>query len=685
MFRSFVIRSAARDRSGGRAFAIIVSVALILGLGCDGAGRQAPEARPTTPAVRVKLETPEPETVAESAPLEEEKAPSPPPTAADESGAIRVRKEAKAQAASANAPLGAVGEGSVAAPAKRDRRAGVPSLEDDLLEGDPLQGLAMQVPAPLASKPKASNRAGVGSGYGSASGGFVGRSAAVPMSARLSPGAMVHGANPELNTERYAHAADNTFQLTKDAPLSTFSIDVDTASYANVRRFLREGALPPVDAVRIEELVNYFSYDYPEPREDAPVSVTTEVAAAPWQPDHRLVRIGLRTRAIETKSAPASNLVFLIDVSGSMADPDKLPLLKRGLSMLAQNLRPEDRVAMVVYAGASGLVLPSTPGSRRAEVLEALERLDAGGSTNGADGIRLAYQVARQNFVKGGTNRVVLATDGDFNVGTTSEGELVRLIENERKSGVFLTVLGFGRGNLNDSSMEALADHGNGSYAYVDSIAEAHKVLVREAGSTLITVAKDVKLQIEWNPTRVASYRLIGFENRVLAARDFNDDKKDAGELGAGHSMTALYEIVPLAASGASGGSEVDPLKYSAQAPTAAATSDELLTLKIRYKRPDSDVSRLMSQAVRDTQPEAQASRDLRWAAAVACFGMLLRSSEHKGKATLELADSLARNALGADPQGQRHEFVSLIEQAKTLGLGATAAKATSPSAQLAR
>jgi Ca-activated chloride channel family protein len=330
-------------------------------------------------------------------------------------------------------------------------------------------------------------------------------------------------------------------------------------------------------------------------------------------------------------------------------------------------------------------VLPSTPGSRRAEVLEALDRLDAGGSTNGADGIRLAYQVARQNFVKGGTNRVVLATDGDFNVGTTSEGELVRLIENERKSGVFLTVLGFGRGNLNDSSMEALADHGNGSYAYIDSIAEAHKVLVREAGSTLITVAKDVKLQIEWNPTRVASYRLIGFENRVLAARDFNDDKKDAGELGAGHSMTALYEIVPLAASGVSGGSEVDPLKYSAQAPTPAATSDELLTLKLRYKRPDSDVSRLMSQAVRDTQPEAQASKDLRWAAAVACFGMLLRNSEHKGQATLALADSLARNAIGADPQGERHELVSLIEQAKTLGLGATAAKVASPSAQLAR
>jgi Ca-activated chloride channel family protein len=306
--------------------------------------------------------------------------------------------------------------------------------------------------------------------------------------------------------------------------------------------------------------------------------------------------------------------------------------------------------------------------------------LSAGGSTNGADGIRLAYQVARQNFVKGGTNRVILATDGDFNVGTTSEGELVRLIEEERKSGVFLTVLGFGRGNLNDSSMEKLADHGNGSYAYVDSIAEAHKVLVKEAGSTLVTVAKDVKLQIEWNPAKVASYRLIGFENRVLAARDFNDDKKDAGELGAGHTMTALYEIVPAsAAKGAA--SEVDPLKYQAQAPTAAAQSDELLTLKLRYKRPDSDTSRLMTQPVRDAV-SGEPSSDLRWAASVACFGMLLRNSEHKGQATLAMADSLARGAVGADPEGHRHEFVSLIEKARVLGLGATK---LATSAQLAK
>ncbi|MEY4578342.1 MAG: hypothetical protein RL701_3045 [Pseudomonadota bacterium] len=513
-------------------------------------------------------------------------------------------------------------------------------------------------------------QAATGSGYGAASGGFHGRDAKVH-AASVSP--------YQANTERYAHAHDNAFQTTKDTPLSTFAIDVDTASYANVRRFLHDGVLPPPDAVRIEELVNYFSYDYPQPSGDEPVSVTTEVANAPWQPDHRLLRIGLRTRALDNERAPTSNLVFLIDVSGSMASNDKLPLLKRGLAMLAQNLRAQDRVAIVVYAGASGLALPSTPGSQRADVLAALERLDAGGSTNGADGIRLAYEVARQNFVKGGVNRVVLATDGDFNVGTTSEGELVRLIETERKTGVFLTVLGFGRDNLNDSGMEALADHGNGSYAYIDSLAEAHKVLVREAGGTLVTVAKDVKLQLEWNPTRVASYRLIGFENRLLAARDFNDDKKDAGELGAGHDMTALYEIVPLTAAGAAP-REVDPLRYQTQAITEAAGSDELVTIKLRYKRPDSDVSQLLSRAVHDAAVSGEASRDLRWAAAVAGFGMLLRNSEHKGQASLAQVDALARNALGSDPEGQRHEFVSLIEQARMLGV-----QSTGPSARRSR
>lgn len=640
-----------------RSFSLCSALALLLALGCDGTRK--PDARPAVPAplVQARIETP---------------ARPPPPSE-------RVVAEHEDEAA----PV------STAAPAKGAMPASSPVAEgDDALSGlvsadavraEPSLRRSQSAKSKLSVAPFSTT--GTGAGYGYAGGGFRGRQAAVAASAP--PMVAIQGVSPEMNTERYSHATDNTFQLTKDSPLSTFSIDVDTASYANVRRYLRDGSLPPADAVRIEELVNYFSYAYPEPRSDDPVSVTTEVAAAPWAPDHRLVRIGLRTKAIDNARAPASNLVFLIDVSGSMESPDKLPLLKRGLSMLAENLRGQDRVAMVVYAGASGVVLPSTAGSRRAEVIDALDRLHAGGSTNGADGIRLAYRVARQNFIQGGTNRVILATDGDFNVGTTSEGELVRLIEEERKSGVFLTVLGFGSGNLNDSSMEKLADHGNGSYAYVDSIAEAHKVLVREAGSTLVTVAKDVKLQIEWNPARVASYRLIGFENRVLAARDFNDDKKDAGELGAGHSMTALYEIVPLAAAGRAVGSEVDPLKYSAQAPTAAAQSDELLTLKLRYKRPDADVSRLMSQPVKDAVSSAQGSSDLRWAAAVACFGMLLRDSEHKGQATVAMADSLARGAVGADPEGHRHEFVSLIEKARALGLGVT--KVASPSAQLAK
>jgi Ca-activated chloride channel homolog len=473
----------------------------------------------------------------------------------------------------------------------------------------------------------------------------------------------------EGNTERYAHKGDNPFEKVADAPLSTFSIDVDTAAYSNVRRFLRDGVRPPADAVRIEELVNYFRYDYPVPASDAPVAVSTEVSTAPWHAEHRVVRIGLRTREIAGENVPASNLVFLIDVSGSMQSPDKLPLLKRGMDLLAQRLRPQDRVSMVVYAGSSGVVLPPTSGTHKDKVREALQRLEAGGSTNGAEGIELAYRVAQDAFIRGGVNRVILATDGDFNVGTTSEGELVRLIEDKRKSGVSLTVLGFGTGNLNDSGMEKLADHGDGNYAYIDSIAEAHKVLVREAGSTLVTVAKDVKLQIEWNPARVANYRLIGFENRMLAARDFNDDKKDAGELGAGHTVTALYEVT-LASHG-DGRPDVDPLRYQeAPAPSAAADSDELLTVKIRYKRPGEDQSRLMTSTVRDAvTPLPQTSQDFRWAVAVAGFGMVLRDSEHKGHASLGMLKDLARSATGADLHGERHELIALMDRARALGL----------------
>jgi Ca-activated chloride channel homolog len=376
---------------------------------------------------------------------------------------------------------------------------------------------------------------------------------------------------------------------------------------------------------------------------------------------------------------PARNLVFLVDVSGSMHSADKLPLLERGLALLVHQLRRQDHIAIVVYAGASGLALPSTPGSEQGRVLAALERLEAGGSTNGADGIELAYDVAQRHFVRAGVNRVVLATDGDFNVGVTSEGELTRLIERKRESGVYLTVLGFGTGNLKDSTMELLADKGNGNYAYIDSLAEAHKVLVREAGSTLVTVAKDVKLQVEWNPRRVASYRLIGYENRLLADRDFNDDKKDAGEMGAGHTVTALYEIELAAGTGATGAAPagVDPLRYqTGRVPTAAAESDELLTVKVRYKRPDAAHSQLLTQAVADAgQSLEQSSEDLRWAAAVAGFGMLLREAKERGALTYPLVRSLARSAVGRDPSGDRNELLELIDRASSLQPAAVAAR----------
>jgi Ca-activated chloride channel family protein len=475
----------------------------------------------------------------------------------------------------------------------------------------------------------------------------------------------------EFNTEAYAHNADNVAHNVVDSALSTFSIDVDTASYSNVRRFLRDRQRPPVDAVRIEELINYFRYDYPNANDATPFSVSTEIAAAPWNPRHRLVRIGLRARDIAQAQVPARNLVFLVDVSGSMQSDDKLPLLKHGLSMLVEQLRPQDHIALVAYAGASGLVLPSTSGNQRGRIMQALEALEAGGSTNGADGIELAYRVAQEGFMRGGINRVILATDGDFNVGVTSEGELTRLIEKKREGGVFLTVLGFGTGNLKDATMENLADKGNGHYAYIDSAAEAHKVLVREAGSTLVTVAKDVKLQVEWNPKQVATYRLIGYENRVLADRDFNDDKKDAGDLGAGHTVTALYEV-ELAARQPMHGPEVDPLRYQAdRALTPAADNPELLTVKVRYKRPDANDSALFSEVAVDHGLRIdESSDDFRWSAAVAGFGMLLRGSEARGDATLSAMRSLARTAVGNDPHGDRREFLQLMEQAAQMGIG---------------
>jgi Ca-activated chloride channel family protein len=481
----------------------------------------------------------------------------------------------------------------------------------------------------------------------------------------------VPAAPAEFNREAYEHIAESGFRAVHDEPLSTFSVDVDTASYSNVRRFLREGRLPPADAVRIEELVNYFDYSYPQPERDAPFATYAEVAACPWNPAHQLVHIGIAGQKLDDARVPARNLVFLIDVSGSMQDANKLPLLKQGMSLLAKNLRAEDRVSMVVYAGSSGLVLPATKGNDHARILDALSRLEAGGSTNGAEGIELAYREAQRNFIRGGINRVILATDGDFNVGVTSEGELTRLIEDKRKSGVFLTVLGFGSGNLQDARMEQLADKGNGNYAYIDDLAEAHKVLVREAGATLVTIAKDVKLQVEFNPAHVQSYRLVGYENRSLAARDFNDDKKDAGEIGAGHTVTALYEIV-LRKPGETLASEVDALRYqSERAAARAELSDEMLTVKVRFKAPTGDVSRLIATPLR--APGAgnhAASSNFRFAAAVAEFGMLLRASPHKGKASLEQVQKLAEGAREDDPHGEKRQFLDMVRATARLGLG---------------
>jgi Ca-activated chloride channel family protein len=468
-----------------------------------------------------------------------------------------------------------------------------------------------------------------------------------------------------MNTEAYDRIRDNAFLAVASNPLSTFSIDVDTASYANVRRFLESGQLPPKDAVRIEELINYFRYDYAQPETTQPFSVTTELSACPWAGEHRLALIGLQGRTIADEQLPPRNLVFLLDVSGSMNAPRKLPLLKAAMGLLIGQLRPEDRVAIVVYAGASGLVLPPTAGSQQETIRAALDGLYAGGSTAGGAGIQLAYDVAGDSFIPEGINRVILATDGDFNVGITNQGDLVRLIEEKRESGVFLSVLGFGEGNLKDSTMEKLADSGNGNYAYIDSLSEARKVLVQQAGATLVTIAKDVKIQVEFNPARVAAYRLIGYENRVLAAEDFNDDTKDAGEIGAGHSVTALYEIVPAGVAVTL--PSVDPLKYQAPRGAAAeAKSDELLTVKLRYKQPDGDVSRLLSVALKDGRTD-RLSSNARFAAAVAGFGMLLRDSEHKGSLTWAQVLELAGGATQNDPFGYRSQFRELVRTAEAL------------------
>lgn len=479
-----------------------------------------------------------------------------------------------------------------------------------------------------------------------------------------------------MNTENYAHIVDNAFLSPRSAPLSTFSIDVDSASYSNVRRFLNEGRLPPADAVRVEELVNYFTYDYPQPAGKAPFSVTTELSRAPWNEEHQLLLIGLQGRRLEARAMPPRNLVFLVDVSGSMNDQNKLPLLKQSLVALLGTLNERDRVSLVVYAGASGVVLPPTAASDKQTIRSALDQLEAGGSTAGGEGIELAYALAARHFDPKGINRVILATDGDFNVGVSSEGDLVRLIENKRQGGVYLTVLGFGMGNYKDSHLEKLADHGNGNYAYIDSLNEARKVLVEQGGATLVTIAKDVKIQVEFNPERVGAYRLIGYENRVLQARDFNDDRKDAGDIGAGHSVTALYELI--GPERAKADAEVDPLKYQKVEASAQAAGAELATIKLRFKHPTSSASELSVHTVgSQTLTIDQASTNLRFAAAVAGFGMQLRKSEYRGNSNYDLLSRLASSAVGADVGGYRAEFLGLLSRARTLDSSAKVQVAT--------
>jgi Ca-activated chloride channel homolog len=472
---------------------------------------------------------------------------------------------------------------------------------------------------------------------------------------------------PEPSDEAYDKIVDNPFRLTATEPLSTFSIDVDTASYANVRRFLNQNTLPPKDAVRIEELLNYFAYDDAPPSKTSehPFAVHVEVADCPWNAQNRLARIGIAAKPIDQSQRPASNLVFLVDVSGSMQPANKLPLVQWSLQRLVEQLGENDQVAMVVYAGASGLVLPSTSCLHKAEIMSAVDQLRAGGSTNGGAGIQLAYDIATQHFIKNCTNRVILATDGDFNVGISNQDDLVRLIEAKAKSGVFLSVLGYGMGNIKDSNLEHLADKGNGHYAYIDSPREAYKVLVEEMCSTLVTVAKDVKIQVEFNPAKVGAFRLIGYENRIMAHQDFNDDTKDAGEVGAGHHVTALYEIVPAGTIESLPG--IDPLKYTKPA-SSATPSNESFTVKLRYKRPDGDTSRLLEYGVVDAgQSFAHASDDLKFASAVAGLGMLLRDSAENGTITYPGVLEIAESTLSKDSSGYRQEFVAAVRQAKSL------------------
>ncbi|GAA3931153.1 vWA domain-containing protein [Luteimonas lutimaris] len=464
------------------------------------------------------------------------------------------------------------------------------------------------------------------------------------------------------NTENYAAHEDNPVHRASEQPVSTFSIDVDTGSYANVRRMLHDGMRPPADAVRAEEMINYFRYGHPAPASpDVPFRVTTELAPAPWNGKRQLLMIGIKGYDVPAATLPPANLVLLIDTSGSMYSPDKLPLLKQSMKQLVDQLRPQDRVSIVVYAGSAGLVLPPTPGDRRGEILAALERLQAGGSTNGGDGIRLAYAMAKQGYVEGGVNRVILATDGDFNVGTVDQGALETLVSDQRKSGIALTTLGFGRGNYNDALAEQLADIGDGNHAYIDSLAEARKVLVQEMGSTLLTIARDVKIQVEFNPALVSEYRLVGYENRVLRNEDFANDKVDAGDIGAGHEVTALYEITPVG----SGAEQLPPLRYGNAPAPADARTDETAHLRLRYKRPGEDASRLITTPIARTSLRPTPSPTLRFAATVAAYADALRGGTRISG--WDWDDILRSAKLAQDGNPQRAEFTSLVETAQAL------------------
>ncbi|MBN2683296.1 MAG: von Willebrand factor type A domain-containing protein, partial [Bacteroidales bacterium] len=467
----------------------------------------------------------------------------------------------------------------------------------------------------------------------------------------------------EHNTESYDVINENNFKEVKNDPLSTLSVDVDRAAYSNVRRFINQNTLPHKDVVRIEEMVNYFDYDYPQPKDEHPFSVNAELHECPWNNQHQLLMLGLQGKEMQSEEIPASNLTFLIDVSGSMNSANKLGLLKKAFRILVNNLREKDRVAIVVYAGAAGTVLESTSGKDKAKIIAALDNLSAGGSTAGGEGIKLAYKIAMQNFIKDGNNRVILATDGDFNVGASSNAEMVDLIKQKKESGVFLTILGFGMGNYKDSRMEQISNAGNGNYAYIDNILEAKKMFDKELWGTLFTIAKDVKIQIEFNPAKVKGYRLIGYENRLLNKEDFNDDKKDAGEIGSGHTVTALYEIIP--ADSDETVSNVDPLEYTTN---SIKNSANMLTVKLRYKDPDKDESKLIVARYKSSDISGKTiSNNFKLASAVAQFGMLLRDSEHKGSASFEKTLAWARDASSDDKYGYRNEFVKLVEVAELL------------------